>query len=277
MWRGSGANATEFATAEGIAHGVLQGERDVQLLQEGSEPGAFWEALGGKADYPDGAPPMEAPREPLLYQCSTHRSGTFSVDEPIYDFSQADLDDEDVFLLDCHSSIFIWVGRRASPEERDGGLALGTAYAHDRSLQLGEDFQKVTSIIVHSGAEPEIFTCHFLGWEPRGAEAFVDPYEVKLQALIATKESAAHAEAGAAAAPVTPVLTKSYTAPGELVLSYDALSKPSSELPRRVDPTRREQYLPDDEFERVLGSPRSVFNEMPAWKRTSIKRDKGLF
>ena len=36
-------------------------------------------------------------------------------------------------------------------------------------------------------------------------------------------------------------------------------------------------YLDDEEFERVLGSPRHVFNEMPNWKRTSIKRDKGLF
>ena len=89
VWRGGAANASELATAEGIAD-VLRGERVVTVLAEGDEPREFWEALGGKGDYPRSSkPPAEASREPILFQCSTSRSGSFGVDEPIYDYSQA--------------------------------------------------------------------------------------------------------------------------------------------------------------------------------------------
>ena len=67
-------------------------------------------------------------RSPSL-SCAAPRSGAFSVDEPIYDYSQADLENEDVFLLDAHTAVFVWIGANASPDEREGGLSLGTAYA----------------------------------------------------------------------------------------------------------------------------------------------------
>ena len=51
IWRGEGANATELATATAIAHGVLKGERAVELIDEGSEPSAFWDAIGGRGQY----------------------------------------------------------------------------------------------------------------------------------------------------------------------------------------------------------------------------------
>ena len=89
VWRGHGANATEFATAEAIASGVLRAERTVEAVLEGSEPAAFWEALGGAAEYATALPPVEEPREPILFHCSTHRNGIFAVDEPILDYSQA--------------------------------------------------------------------------------------------------------------------------------------------------------------------------------------------
>lgn len=56
-------------------------------LKEGEEPPAFWDALGGMADYPHAPPPAEAEREPTLFQCS-NKSGAFKVDEPIHDYSQ---------------------------------------------------------------------------------------------------------------------------------------------------------------------------------------------
>jgi len=44
-----------------------------------------------------------------------------------------------------------------------------------------------------------------------------------------------------------------------------------------VDPTMKEQYLSDAEFEKVLGSPRGEFNNMKAWKQNQLKKAKGLF
>ena len=44
-----------------------------------------------------------------------------------------------------------------------------------------------------------------------------------------------------------------------------------------VDPTKKEQYLSDAEFEQVMGSPRGEFNQMKPWKQSQIKKAKGLF
>ena len=57
-------------------------------MTEGSEPAAFWDALGGKTEYASGkwlesVVPNHPPR---LFQCS-NASGRFKVEE-IFDFSQ---------------------------------------------------------------------------------------------------------------------------------------------------------------------------------------------
>ena len=50
-----------------------------------------------------------------------------------------------------------------------------------------------------------------------------------------------------------------------------------SELPSGVDPSKREQYLSQDEFFDVFGMEKVVFNMLPGWKRKNLKRAKGLF
>ena len=59
--------------------------------------------------------------------------------------------------------------------------------------------------------------------------------------------------------------------------NYDELKKPVGELPKGVDPRKREQYLADDEFVKVLGTPRAEFLKLKGWKQTELKRKAGLF
>jgi len=56
--------------------------------------------------------------------------------------------------------------------------------------------------------------------------------------------------------------------------TYDELK---AACPPGVDPTKKEQYLSDADFEKVLGSPRGEFNNFKAWKQNQIKKAKGLF
>ena len=37
------------------------------------------------------------------------------------------------------------------------------------------------------------------------------------------------------------------------------------------------RYLRDDEFEKVLGSPRAEFNKLKPWKQNQLKKAAGLF
>jgi len=55
---------------------------------------------------------------------------------------------------------------------------------------------------------------------------------------------------------------------------YDQLK---DACPDGVDPAQREQYLADDEFEKVLGSPRHEFNSLKPWKKQQLKKAVGLF
>lgn len=43
----------------------------------------------------------------------------------IYNFNQDDLMTEDIFILDCHSDIYIWVGQQVEYKTKMQALAIG--------------------------------------------------------------------------------------------------------------------------------------------------------
>ena len=81
------------------------------------------------------------------------------------------------------------------------------------------------------------------------------------------------AEAPAPAPAPSPVASK-FQDPRELKLSYEQLK---AGLPEGVDPAKKEQYLSDADFEKVMKSPRAAFNEMKAWKQQQLKKAAGLY
>mmetsp|Transcript_14915 Transcript_14915/g.50596 ORF Transcript_14915/g.50596 Transcript_14915/m.50596 type:complete len:183 (-) Transcript_14915:177-725(-) len=48
-------------------------------------------------------------------------------------------------------------------------------------------------------------------------------------------------------------------------------------FPDGVDPTKREMYLSDEQFQQVFGCSKADFQGMPQWKRDLLKKKKGLF
>lgn len=43
----------------------------------------------------------------------------------IYNFTQDDLMTEDIFILDCHSEIFVWVGQQVDSKSKMHALTIG--------------------------------------------------------------------------------------------------------------------------------------------------------
>ncbi len=43
----------------------------------------------------------------------------------IYNFTQDDLMTEDIFILDCYSEIFVWVGQQVDSKSRVHALTIG--------------------------------------------------------------------------------------------------------------------------------------------------------
>ena len=98
--------------------------------------------------------------EPRLFQCS-NASGYFFVSE-IFNFSQDDLMNDDIMLLDTYSSIWVWIGNKSNKFEKKG--ALGSAEKYLQSIKDERDKDQVQFIEVEAGKEPPAFTVNFSDW-----------------------------------------------------------------------------------------------------------------
>uniref|UniRef100_A0A4W5K7R0 HP domain-containing protein n=1 Tax=Hucho hucho TaxID=62062 RepID=A0A4W5K7R0_9TELE len=64
---------------------------------------------------------------------------------------------------------------------------------------------------------------------------------------------------------------------GEYLSPELLLNKSPKELPKGVDPSRREDYLSDVDLENLLGCSRSGFQRLPKWRQNDLKKKAGLF
>ena len=192
-WEGAGASDDERQCAKTIAEilalDVDLTPEDVEVIAEGEEPAEFWKAIGGKKEYAKfssserEAPP---PQDPRLFQICDAAAGGLGVHcEEIFNFCQDDLVDEDVMLLDVVSEVYLWIGSQANENEKREASALAAKYVEACAATDGRDVDTPVTTVA-AGAEPRMFTCHFIGWDDSskagGGKAFVDPYEAKLAA-----------------------------------------------------------------------------------------------
>jgi len=152
----------------------------VTVCTEGHEPAAFWAAIGGKVPYASEKPAAATGGfEPRLFECSDS-TGAFRVEE-VFDFSQEDLDHDDVYILDCWNATYVWIGAN-NVNEREMTQAMETAEAYIRAQ--GEHDSRPVDIgpqLVSAGAEPHEFTAEFVGWSKANASDWEDPYEKRVR------------------------------------------------------------------------------------------------
>eukprot|EP01031_Cornospumella_fuschlensis_P032521 gene32521-39321_t len=82
----------------------------------------------------------------------------------------------------------------------------------------------------------------------------------------------AFAVAAAAAPPAAPAA--SYPAPTPGSFNLEQLK---GALPSSVDPTRKEEYLSDADFQKAFGMDRNAFKALAKWKRDDAKKKVGIF
>jgi len=264
LWCGKGANENEKKVATNIAN-LLKGSRTVKNIEEGKESNEFWAFLGGKAEYSTSKELLEGMKEPRLFQCSTVL-GSFKVSE-IFNFSQDDLINDDVMILDTFSEVFVWVGHESTKEEKD--LSMKTALDYVKNAPDGRSAD--TPVYrVFAGSEPPNFTCHFYGWDSTKASDFTDPYTKglgKIQGGSATTEQKGVEKVSESMIGFTDPTKQTYT--------YAQMS--STTPPANIDPHQKEQYLSDDEFKKVLGITKAEFNNLSKWKKDEAKKKHKLF
>ncbi|KAM9284157.1 villin-1 isoform 1-T1 [Cariama cristata] len=271
LWYGKGCSGDEREMGKTVADIISKTEK--LAIAEGQEPPEFWLALGGKSQYANSKRLQEKNPSisPRLFECS-NKTGTFLATE-IVDFTQDDLEEDDVYLLDTWDQVFFWIGKGANESEKEAAAVMAQEYLRDHPS--GRDLD-TPIIVVKQGHEPPTFTGWFLAWDPLNW-ADKKSYEV-LRAELEDKSSLGQLTSMLSSkqevfTPTTTLLPdKLDTFPLHVLVNTSA-----EDLPRGVDPSRKEYYLSNEDFQAVFGMSRPAFSTLPLWKQQKLKKDKGLF
>ncbi|XP_058620742.1 advillin isoform X2 [Onychostoma macrolepis] len=281
LWYGKGCSGDEREMGKAVAD--LLSEQDKQIVMEGQEPAAFWVALGGKAPYAsDKRLEKEvALHEPRLFECS-NQTGRFLMTE-VADFTQDDLDEDDVMLLDTWEEIFLWIGNSANQYETQESYSSAVDYL--KTHPAGRD-PGTPITTVKQGYEPPTFTGWFNAWD---AHKWSNLNNTNLN-----KKTGGGG--GSYSAPGGPGNIKSHNQrmsssisnayvdqspsgakPSGMLHSEQLVKTTQHQLPQGVDPEKREEFLTDAEFENLLGCTRDNFQRLPKWRQNDLKKKAGLF
>lgn len=216
-------------------------EREVEIVEEGDEPAAFWDALGGQAPYLD----KPYPREPRFFACD-NKMGKFKADR-LFEYAQADLNEHKVAIVDTYSRVYLWIGAKSRVEDRRLGGELIKQYVAAGDKQHEEAELR----FVHAGHEDlhfaHAFQCFRFAGEPGpdGGDGLIDELLAEFNVTFTYAE-----------------------------LKEGRLNKT---LPPTVDQARLEDYLDDSQFVEAFGAAKDEWLKRPQWRRLKDKKDAGLY
>ena len=101
---------------------------------------------------------MAAGFEPRLFHVSNATGYTFMKELPA--FTQEDLLNNDVYVLDAYNTIYIWLGNQSNSFEKKGAYAKTEKYL--AGLTDARDKTQVAICEVEAGKEPAMFTVQFI-------------------------------------------------------------------------------------------------------------------
>uniref|UniRef100_A0A4W6CIA7 Protein flightless-1 homolog n=1 Tax=Lates calcarifer TaxID=8187 RepID=A0A4W6CIA7_LATCA len=183
VWRGGNATLSGTTKARLFAEKINKNERkgkaEITTLMQNQEPPGFWEVLGGqpeeiKKHVPDDFSPirpklykvglglgyLELPQ--INYKLSVeHKDSKIKLDTlPELRLLQSLLDTKCVYILDCWSDVFIWIGRKSPRLVRAAALKLGQEIC---SMLHRPKHACVTRNL--EGTECQVFKSKFKNWD----------------------------------------------------------------------------------------------------------------
>ncbi|XP_061990495.1 villin-4 isoform X1 [Rosa rugosa] len=144
--------------------------------KENTESEQFWDLLGGKAEYPSQKIVRDAESDPRLFSCIFSNENLKVVE--IYNFTQDDLMTEDMFILDCHTDIFVWVGQEVNSKDKMHALTIGEKFL-ERDFLMENLSRQAPIYIVMEGSEPPFFT-RFFTWDSAKSKMHGNSFQRKL-------------------------------------------------------------------------------------------------
>uniref|UniRef100_A0A8B9JLV8 Advillin n=1 Tax=Astyanax mexicanus TaxID=7994 RepID=A0A8B9JLV8_ASTMX len=237
LWYGKGSSGDERAMAKEVSTVLGRGSFSAEIMAEGQEPAEFWNLLGGKAPYANDKRLQQVVQDhqPRLFECS-NKTGRFIVTE-VTDFTQDDLIEDDVMLLDTWDQVFLWIGNEANEVERKESVV--TCQEYLRTHPGARDCD-TPILLVKQGFEPPTFTGWFTAWDP-------------------TKWSDG----------------KTYEQLKEELGEVTSLEIVTICLPNISSLSQK--HLSDEDFQFIFGMSKNEFSSLPQWKQLNIKKKNKMF
>ncbi|XP_062323282.1 advillin [Osmerus eperlanus] len=264
LWCGKGSSGDERDMAKEVNSVIGRHSKNQEIVAEGHETVEFWNVLGGKAPYASDKRLQQTvlDHQPRLFECS-NKTGRFIVTE-VTQFTQDDLIEDDVMLLDTWDQIFLWVGNEANEVERKEAVVSSQEYL---STHPGSRDPDTPIVLIKQGYEPPTFTGWFTAWDQTKWSGGKTYEEIKKElgnvstiVRITNEQKIDETKRNFEPYP-----------PDELI------NKQSNELPEDVDPSQKEKHLSDSDFKVIFGISKDQFACLPQWKQINIKKENGLF
>ncbi|XP_078475593.1 supervillin-like isoform X4 [Lampetra planeri] len=253
----------------------------LEECEEGAEPSAFWNALGGhdrmayqsllqdkgrEGDSLKLYRTSSASGELVLVECTSNVSvpGALSampfLQDDLYGVEQPAL-----FVLQTSREAYVWQGWWPVDRESTGSSKMrwdtDRRAAMEAALLLhkAESSGKVkgtAAYLVYAGLEPPSFTNLFPCWEshPDVAASSQENTEVREKCTLLEDALAQLSQT-----------------------TYSLAQLTTRPLPPGVDPLKLERYLTDVDFQSVLNMSREEYRSIPLWKQATLKKEVGLF
>uniref|UniRef100_A0A0C9S493 TSA: Wollemia nobilis Ref_Wollemi_Transcript_25648_3389 transcribed RNA sequence n=1 Tax=Wollemia nobilis TaxID=56998 RepID=A0A0C9S493_9CONI len=177
-WHGNATTIEQQKSAARFADFLKPGTTS-KAVKEGTEPAAFWNALGGRQSYISQKGSQETSEDPHLYACEFEK-GTLKFSE-VFNFSQDDLLTEDIMVLDTRNEVFAWVGQHVDAKLKQQSFEIGQKYMERATLFEGLS-QDAPLYKVTEGNESSFFTRYF-AWDSAKAAVQGNSFEKKLSVL----------------------------------------------------------------------------------------------
>jgi gelsolin len=162
VWNGKSAGIFEKNKAATLARALddeRAGKPQVHTHEQGSDAGFPWAVVGGKpAAIGPATPDTVTAARPLTLFKVSDAAGKLEMTK-VSEGANVDkkqLDTNDAFILDADHTIFVWVGLKASPQEKKHALGYAQTYLQKNKLPEWTCISRV-----FEGGENEVFESSF--------------------------------------------------------------------------------------------------------------------
>jgi gelsolin len=161
QWNGRSAGIAEKRKANDIIQNLKKdrnGKPKSAVLDGLEDSESFWKFLGGKpaSIAPATSDDIKVEKIKILYRLSDESGALKKTKVAEGGIKKSTLESKDVFILDVGHTIWVWIGRGASKQERAKGIEFGTKHIKESGRP---DHVPVSRIM--DGAEPKGFLSEF--------------------------------------------------------------------------------------------------------------------